>query len=77
MDKIRGALHSVTMWVNGIFLAMFPFADQFVQGVHDAMPDLSQYLPANIFKGVGVVVVVFNIVQRTRTKQSLTEKGQQ
>ena len=77
MDKLRGALRSMTMWINGIFLALFPFADQMVQGIHDNLPDLGQYLPANIFKAVGIAVVLFNIYQRTRTKQSLAEKGQQ
>lgn len=77
MDKLRGAFHSVTMWVNGIFLAIFPFADQIMQGMHDSLPDLSQYLPVNVFKVVGVAVVLFNLYQRTRTKQSLADKGQQ
>ena len=77
MDKLRGAFHSVTMWVNGIFLAIFPFADQIMQGMHDSLPDLSQYLPVNVCKVVGVAVVLFNLYQRTRTKQSLADKGQQ
>ena len=75
MDKLRGAFHSVTMWVNGVFLALFPFADSLIQGIHDNLPDLSQYLPANVFKVLGVAVVVFNIYQRTRTTESLADKG--
>ena len=76
MDKLRGALQSVTMWVNGIFLAAVPFADQIAQGLHDAMPELSQYIPDNIYKAVGVAIVLFNLYQRTRTTKSLEEKGQ-
>lgn len=75
MDKIKGALRSVTIWVNGVFLALFPFADSIIQGIHDNLPDLSQYLPADVFKVIGVAVVVFNIYQRTRTNQSLADKG--
>lgn len=75
MNKLRGALRSVTMWVNGIFLAAYPFADSVIQGVHDSLPDLAQYLPANMFKAVGLAVIVFNIYQRTRTTKSLAEKG--
>ena len=76
MDKLRGALKSVTIWVNGVFLTVFSFSDQIMQGMHDSLPDLSQYLPANVFKVVGIAVVLFNLYQRTRTKQSLADKGQ-
>jgi hypothetical protein len=75
MNKLRGALRSVTIWVNGLMLALFPFADQIAQGIHDNLPELAQYLPANTFKALGLAVVVFNIYQRTRTKASLAEKG--
>jgi hypothetical protein len=73
--KLRGALRSATMWVNGLFLAAYPFADQIVQGVQENLPGLAQYLPANVFKTVGLAVILFNIYQRTRTSKSLAEKG--
>ena len=75
MDKLRGAFHSVTIWVNGAFLALFPFADALIQGLHDNLPELGGYIPANVFKVIGVAVVVFNIFQRTRTTESLADKG--
>lgn len=74
-SKLRGALRSTTIWVNGLLLAAYQFSDQIVQGVHDSLPELAQYLPANTFKAIGLVVVVFNIYQRTRTSKSLAEKG--
>lgn len=73
--KLRGALRSATMWVNGLFLAAYPFADQIVQGVNEYLPALQPYLPENVFKGVGLAVILFNIYQRTRTSKSLAEKG--
>lgn len=75
--KIRGALKSVTMWVNALFLALYPFASKIASGLHDSMPALSEYLPTNIYKGVGIALVVFNLYQRTRTNQSLEAKGTQ
>lgn len=76
MNKIRGAFKSLTMWVNGLFLAAFPFANEIVSGVQDNLPQMSQYIPENIFKSLGVIVVVFNIYLRVRTKRSLEEKGE-
>ena len=75
LNKLRGALRSATMWVNGLFLAAYPFADQIIAGVRDNLPALAEYMPANVFKGVGLAVILFNIYQRTRTNQSLAEKG--
>lgn len=73
--KLRGALRSVTMWVNGLFLAALPFADEIVLALNEYLPALQPYLPENTFKAVGLAVVVFNIYQRTRTSKSLAEKG--
>ena len=76
MNKIRGAFKSLTMWVNGLFLAAFPFANDIVTGVQDNLPQMGQYVPENIFKTVGMIVVAFNIFLRVRTKRSLEEKGE-
>lgn len=73
--KLLGALRSVTIWVNALFLAAYPFASEIAAGLQDAMPTLMEYLPTNIYKGIGIAVVVFNLYQRTRTSKSLTEKG--
>lgn len=75
--KIRGALRSVTVWVNGMLLAAWPFADQIIQGVRDNLPALQPYLPEDVFRNVGLAVVIFNIYQRARTSKSLAEKGSQ
>ena len=76
MNKIRGAFKSLTMWFNGLFLAAFPFANEIVSGVQENLPQMGQYIPENIFKTVGMVVVAFNILLRVRTKDSLADKGE-
>lgn len=75
MDKLRGAWRSTTVWVNGILLTLWPFAGDLVIAAHQYLPDLAQFLPADIYKWVGGVIAVFNIIQRARTTQSLAEKG--
>lgn len=75
MQHLRGAARSTTMWVNAVFLGVLQNTDQIVSGVHENLPDLAQYLPVNLFKFLGVAVIVFNLYQRTRTKTSLVEKG--
>jgi phosphopantothenate synthetase len=73
--SIRGALRSVTMWVNAVALAVLPFADALVIGVQENLPALADYLPVNVFKAIGIAVIAFNIFQRTRTCKSLADKG--
>ena len=76
MDKLRGALKSWTIWFNGVLLTAMPFSSQMIQGVHDNLPDLSPYLPDNIFKAIGIVVVIGNMLLRAKTNSSLSDKGQ-
>lgn len=72
--KLRGALRSMTMWFNGLLLAAWPFAEQIVGGMREYMPELQPYLPADVFKWVGLAVVVLNIALRVRTTRALDEK---
>lgn len=76
MKTLKGALKSVTIWVNATLLAIFPFANDILLGIQDNLPQLAQYLPENMFKTLGFIVVVFNIFQRTITTQSLKAKGE-
>ncbi len=75
MNKLKGALRSTTIWVNGVLLAILSFAGEIVAAAQFYMPELAQYLPADIYRWLGVAIVVFNMYQRTRTKKSLAEKG--
>lgn len=76
MKTLKGALKSVTIWVNATLLAIFPFANDILLGIQDNLPQLAQYLPENMFKTLGFIVVVFNIFQRTITTQSIKVKGE-
>lgn len=66
IDHIRAARKSFTVWLNTLLLATYPFADSIIASVHDNLPDLAQYLPANVFKAVGLALVVYNIVHGAR-----------
>jgi hypothetical protein len=66
LDHIRAAWKSLNVWLNATLLALYPFADQIVAGIHDNLPDLAPYLPANVFRAVGLALVVYNIVHGAR-----------
>jgi hypothetical protein len=66
LDHLRAARHSFTVWLNAVLLAVYPFADQIIAGVRDNLPDLAPYLPANVFRAVGLALVVYNIVHAAR-----------
>ena len=76
MKTLKGALKSVTIWVNATLLAIFPFANDILLGIPDNLPQIAPYLPEDMFKTLGFIVVVFNIFQRTITTQSLKVKGE-
>lgn len=75
MTKLRGALRSATIWVNGLLLAALPFADSLAPAMVEYLPELAPYLPADMYKALAVAGVLFNIYQRARTTMSLEEKG--
>jgi hypothetical protein len=66
LDHIRAARKSINVWLNAVLLAAYPFADSIVAGVRDNLPDLAPYLPANVFRAVGLALVVYNIVHGAR-----------
>jgi hypothetical protein len=67
MNRIQAWRRSVAVWLYAALLAAFPFADQIIQGVNDNLPALAQYLPPNVYKVVGLLVVLFNIVHAARS----------
>jgi len=62
-DRALAWVRSAGVWLNTVLLIAFPFADQIVQAITDNMPAMAQYLPPNMYKAVGVAVVVFNLVR--------------
>jgi hypothetical protein len=61
--RLQSWLKSAGVWLNAVLLAAFPFTDQIIQAFTDNLPALAQYLPPNVYKAVGVGVVVFNLVR--------------
>jgi len=79
MARLKSWLRSAGVWFNAVLLAAFPFADQIIQAVNDNLPALAQYLPPNVYKAVGVAVVVFNLVrsaQRAHAAAQVKESSQ-
>lgn len=66
LHHLRAARRSFTVWLNTLLLAAYPFADAIVAAVRDNLPELGQYLPANVFRAVGLALVIYNIVHATR-----------
>lgn len=66
LDHARAMRHSFTVWLNTLLLAAYPFADSIIGGVRDNLPDLAPYLPANVFRAVGLALVIYNIVHAAR-----------
>ena len=66
VDQIRAARRSFTVWLNAALLIAFPYADAIVAAVHVNLPELAQYLPANVFRAVGLTLVAYNIVHGVR-----------
>ena len=66
IDHIRAWRKSFTMWLNATLLIAYPFADQIISGVRDNLPSLEPYLPANMFRAVGLALVIYNIVHGAR-----------
>jgi hypothetical protein len=74
--RIETALRSTGVWFNAVLLAALPFTDAILSGVRDNLPDMAPYLPPNIYKAVGFVVVVFNLVRAAqRAHQAALTKG--
>jgi hypothetical protein len=61
IEHLKAELRTVRAWVNTLLLALFPFADQIVAAANDNLPALAPYLPANVYKWVGLALVLFNM----------------
>lgn len=65
-DRLGAVRRSAVVWYNAALLAVFPFTDQILQGLNDALPSLAPYMPANVYKTVGFVVVAINMIRAIR-----------
>ena len=66
LDHIRAMKKSFTVWLNATLLIAYPFADSIIAAVRDNLPALEPYLPANVFKAVGLALIIYNIVHASR-----------
>lgn len=69
LEKIKAKLSALRedleKWLNVAFLAALPVYEVF----KDSLPDLQAYLPDNIYKCVGIAVVLINIILLSRKKK--------
>lgn len=70
LGKLKGCYKSFTIWFNGLALSFLSLFELF----HDSLPELSQYVPDNIYKKVGLAIVVGNLALRFKTSKPLQEK---
>lgn len=70
LDKLKGCYKSMTMWFNGLALSFLSLFELF----HDSLPELSQYIPDNMYKKVGLGIVVGNLLLRFKTSKPLQDK---
>lgn len=76
MTRLKACVRSAGVWFNALLLAAFPFTDQIVQAVNDNLPSFAPYLPPNVYKVVGGVVVAFNMVRSMqRAHKAAQAKG--
>lgn len=71
--RLKTAVRSVAVWINTALLAAFPFADSIMNWVSTYLPSFAPYLPDNIYKGVGIAVVLFNIWHASHKAHQLAE----
>ena len=70
MKWLKGSLKSLTIWFNGALLALLPLFEYF----KDSLPQLQEWLGDDLYKKVGLFVVVANIFLRYKTKKPVSEK---
>lgn len=70
MKWLKGSLKSLTIWFNGILLALLPLMEY----LKDSLPQLQEWLGADLYRTVGLIVVIGNILLRYKTKKPVSEK---
>jgi hypothetical protein len=70
MKWLKGSFKSVTIWFNGALLALLPLFEY----LKDSLPQLQEWLGDDLYKKVGLAVVVINIALRYKTNKPVSEK---
>lgn len=70
LDRIKGSIRSLTIWINGILLALIPlyetFKNDFVQ--------LQPYMTDANYRKLAVLIIIGNVILRFRTTKDLADK---
>jgi len=76
-DKLNGLVadilngwKSLTLWVNGVVLALIPI----VQYAQEVFPQLQAYISPEFYKQAMVVLLVTNLALRFKTNSALRDK---
>ena len=70
-DKLKGSTSSLTIKFNAFLLAAFPV----IEYAKEALPALQEFMTPDVYKVVGLIVVVANVLLRFKTTESLAQKG--
>lgn len=70
LSKLQGCYKSVVIWFNGLALSLLSLFEMF----HDSMSELMPFLSANMYKTVGLAIIIGNIVLRFKTSKPLQDK---
>lgn len=70
LGKLQGCYKSVVVWFNGLALSFVSLFELF----HESLPELSQYVPDNLYKKLGLTIIVGNLLLRFKTSKSLQDK---
>lgn len=70
LGKLQGCYKSAVIWFNALTLSLMSLFELF----HDSLSELSQYLPTDLYKKVGLVVILVNLALRFKTSKSLQDK---
>jgi hypothetical protein len=71
MDSLRGALRSLTMWVNGLAAT----AVAALPTLRDDFPQIEQYLDHQVYRYAMGALIAANILLRMKTTTSLADKA--
>lgn len=69
-SKLKGAWKSYTIWFNSVGIALLSG----LPAVADAIPQMQAFLPEDLYRVIGGVIVGANILLRFKTSKSLDEK---
>lgn len=72
LETARTELRKFYTWFYVALLALLPYGDSIMAAVSVHMPALAEYLPANVYKALGVAIVVVNIIRSAHR----THKGE-